>query len=272
MGAGRDRLGHALLRSSPPTAFPIARQAAGVYGRRMGDVSLSFAGCDFLPLPCGALFWPGQQMLILADLHLEKGSYFAGHGWLLPPHDSLDTLQRLERAVRETGARRIAALGDSFHDNDGPSRLLPEARMALAALMGSVEWHWITGNHDGESAGTLGGFVHAELVIDGIALRHEACPGIPGPEISGHFHPKVTISLRTGGRVTRRCIAMAGQRLVLPAYGAYAGGLDIGDPAFVRALGGRPRGVVALSGGLLKVDASGRPGPAGRSGGKELAA
>jgi hypothetical protein len=219
----------------------------------MADVSLSFAGHRFCPLPCGALFWPAQSLLLVADLHLEKGSHFAARGWLLPPHDSLDTLQRLAAAVRRTGARRVAALGDSFHDVDGAARLLPDAAAMLSRLLAGVEWLWITGNHDGASGAELGGQVHAELEVECVMLRHEAEPAMPGPEISGHFHPKVSLALRSGTRVSRRCLALAPGRLVLPAYGAYAGGLSIDDPAFAAALGARPEAVVALAEGLIRL-------------------
>ncbi len=226
----------------------------------MADVSLSFAGAQLRPLPCGALFWPAEAMLLVADLHLEKGSSLARRGSLLPPHDSLDTLERLALAVERTGARRVAALGDSFHDPDGPARLGPAARARLAALVDAVEWTWISGNHDGGSAAGLGGQATDEMSVAGIALRHEARPGWAGPEISGHFHPKVVLHLRAGLRRSRRCFALAGDRLVLPAYGAYAGGLYVDDPAWPAALGAWPEALVVLERGLVRVPAAGRRG------------
>jgi metallophosphoesterase superfamily enzyme len=132
-------------------------------------------------------------------------------------------------------------------------RLLPDARALLGRLLAGVEWLWITGNHDGASGAALGGTLHAETEIAGIALRHEALPGTCSAEISGHFHPKVSLALRSGVRVSRRCLALAPGRLVLPAYGAYAGGLSIDDPAFATALGARPEAVVALAGGLIRL-------------------
>lgn len=192
-------------------------------------------------------------MLLVADLHLEKGSAFALEGWPLPPHDSLDTLERLASALRRTGARRVAALGDSFHDAGGPRRLLADARALLTGLLARVDWLWVTGNHDGDSGIALGGRACPDVEIAGIALRHEACPAATGPEISGHFHPKVSVPLRGGGRISRRCLALAPGRLVLPAYGAYAGGLAVDDPAFAAALGAAPEAVVALAGGLIRL-------------------
>jgi DNA ligase-associated metallophosphoesterase len=224
----------------------------------MGDVSFLFAGETLQPLPCGALFWPARSVLLVADLHLEKGSSFARAGWLLPPHDSLDTLRKLADAVQSTGARRVVALGDSFHDTGGPGRLLPAARALLESLMAAVEWTWVVGNHDGSSADALGGQTVAELALDGIALRHEALPHISGAEISGHYHPKVLLELRTGRRVSRRCFAQTADRLVLPAYGAYAGGLFLDDPALVHALGARPDALLALPEGLVRLTAKAR--------------
>ena len=232
----------------------------------MGDVSLSFSlsdlprlelgGSQFRALPCGALFWEEETTLLVADLHLEKGSAFAAKGWLLPPHDSQDTLKRLLAAVERTGARRIAALGDSFHDRRGVHRLPDPARSLLAQLLAMVDWLWITGNHDGDSGAGMGGTAMPECRIRDIWLRHEALPGSTAAEISGHFHPKVRVPLRGGRQVARRCLARAGERLVLPAYGAYAGGLFVDDPAFVQALGRRPDALVPLEQGFVHVNAN----------------
>ncbi len=232
----------------------------------MADVSLSFppipafrlAGTALQVLTCGALFWPEQDMLLVADLHLEKGAAFARRGWLLPPHDSLETLGRLIAAVERTGARRVAALGDSFHDAAGAAMMPEAARALMARLTARAEMIWVTGNHDGASAAALGGQVVDELVLDGIRLRHEAVPGCMQPEISGHFHPKVRLPLRTGRQVSRPCLALVGDRLVLPAYGAYAGGLSVDDRAFVDALGQSPEAIVPVAGGLIRLTAAQR--------------
>ncbi|WP_199553448.1 ligase-associated DNA damage response endonuclease PdeM [Sandaracinobacteroides hominis] len=224
----------------------------------MADVSLSFSGQDFVPLPCGALFWPGEQTLLVADLHLEKGSAFARQGWLLPPYDSLESLRRLAAAAAQVRPRHIVALGDSFHDSNGPSRLLPEALDLLLRLLRAHDWLWVTGNHDGDSGVEIGGRAVAEVEMAGIWLRHEAQTPSGGPEISGHFHPKVAMELRAGVRVSRRCFAMAAERLVLPAYGAYAGGLSVDDPAFAVALGCIPDAVVPLAGGIVRIPAAKR--------------
>lgn len=221
----------------------------------MPGVAISFCDEAFSLLPCGALWWPAQAALLVADLHLEKGSAFARRGWLLPPYDSQDTLERLAAAVAATGARQLFALGDSFHDIGGPERLSEPARTRLDALMRACAVVWITGNHDDDSALHLGGTAAAELAIGGLVLRHEAEPQEVRGEISGHFHPKITLALRTGRRVSRRCIAATARKLVLPAYGAYAGGLDITDPAFVDALGEPPGALLAASGKLIRINA-----------------
>jgi DNA ligase-associated metallophosphoesterase len=215
------------------------------------SVSLSFAGQTFVPQPCGALFWPARGTLLLADLHLEKASFFGVHGQFLPPYDSIDTLTCLIDAVEATGATRVIVLGDSFHDGGGAERLPHPARDTLRRLTRDLDWLWITGNHDDASAAVLGGRVAVEAAVDGIVLRHEAVPGDPSPEISGHFHPKLRLTLR-GRRVVRRCFALTPAKLVLPAYGVLTGGLDVADPAFLRAVGGPLAALVATPDRLLR--------------------
>lgn len=214
--------------------------------------SLIFANHVFHPLGCGALFWERESLLLVADLHLEKGSHAAARGFLLPPYDSVETLSRLAAALEHTGARRVAALGDSFHDSGGAQRLAPAALDRLADLARGREWMWIAGNHDDGARPHVGSVV-AEMQVAGVHLRHETRAADGRPEISGHFHPSVRLRLRTGRVLRRRCFALAGERLVLPAYGAYAGGLDVADPAFVRALGMRPEAVVVAGGGLIRI-------------------
>ncbi len=222
----------------------------------MADVSLSFAGAALRPLACGALHWPAQAALLVADLHLEKASFFAKHGQMLPPYDSHDTLAALIDAVETTGARRVFALGDSFHDSAGVARLPANARAALSALTRDLDWCWITGNHDGTAAADVGGAVEVEREIGGIWLRHEAVPHDVRPEISGHFHPKVGVTVR-GRRIVRRCFALTPSKLVLPAFGALTGGLDIGDAAMARALGRPLTALVATPERLLRFPVAG---------------
>lgn len=215
------------------------------------SVSLSFADHRFVPQPCGALFWPARNTLLLADLHFEKASFYGTHGQFLPPYDSIDTLTCLIDAVAATGATRVIALGDSFHDAGGAGRLPLPARDTLRRLTRDLDWLWLTGNHDDASAAVLGGRVAVEAVVDGIVLRHEAIPGDAAHEISGHFHPKLRLVLR-GRSVVRRCFALTPTKLVLPAYGVLTGGLDVADPAFARAVGSPLAALVATPERLLR--------------------
>jgi hypothetical protein len=215
------------------------------------DVSFSFAGEELQLLPSGALFWPAQATLLVADLHLEKASHYAKAGWLLPPHASADTLAALIDAVDASGATRVVCLGDSFHDAGGPDRLLPAARAALGLMVHNLDWWWITGNHDDDAAAALGGRVLGEAQLGPFTLRHEAVPGCTVPELSGHFHPKLVIRHR-GRHIARRCAALGATRLILPAFGTFTGGLDAADPAIRGLLGAHARALVVDRGRLLQ--------------------
>jgi hypothetical protein len=212
---------------------------------------LLFAGETLQPLPCGALHWPARSALIVADLHFEKASHFARKGWPLPPYDSEATLTRLRQTLAETAATTLIALGDSFHDEAGPSRLSPPAREALAAIAAQTQILWITGNHDDAAAATLHGTAHTELTLGPLTLRHEAEPSDPAFELSGHFHPKITIRHK-GRSITRRCFALTATKLILPAYGSFAGGLQITDPAFTTAAPGPLTALIPESGRTLR--------------------
>ena len=199
-------------------------------------VPLSFAGDEFALVQDRALYWPRERALLLADLHLEKASFFAKHGQMLPPYDSRETLERVALAIRETGARRVYTLGDNFHDSAGPSRLEPHAAGMLAALVRATDWVWITGNHDAAMEATAGGTLAEELAIAGLILRHQAKAGETQPEISGHYHPRLQITVRE--RAIRRPCAVVSSagRMILPAFGALTGGMNAADPAIVKAL------------------------------------
>ncbi|MBS0254201.1 MAG: ligase-associated DNA damage response endonuclease PdeM [Proteobacteria bacterium] len=192
------------------------------------------AGHDLALVDGQALFWPAQDALVVADLHLEKASWYAERGQMLPPYDSRATLERLGAALAASGARRLVCLGDNFHDNAGPARLEPGAGELLAAICVRHEVLWITGNHDDAPQG-LGGTVQAEGELGGIALRHQALPGACEAELSGHFHPKLAVMAR-GRRIVRPCAVAGGQRLILPAFGALTGGLWAHDAAIGAAL------------------------------------
>lgn len=203
-------------------------------------VPFSFHGQEMVLLDgsmkgAAALYWPAEQALLVADLHLEKASFFARTGQMLPPYDSRETLERLALAVRQTGARRVFALGDNFHDSRGPDRLEPHAAGMLGALTRALDWVWITGNHDPHLGDGAGGTRLEELVLGGLALRHQAIPGTREAEVSGHFHPRLMIEAR-GRRIARPCAVRGGNRLILPAFGALTGGMSAGDPAILSAL------------------------------------
>jgi len=210
-------------------------------------VPLSFAtrfefnGEEFALVQDRALYWPREQALLVADLHLEKGSFYAKHGQLLPPYDSRETLERVAAAIRETGARRVFTLGDNFHDSAGPSRLEPHAAGMLDALVRATDWVWITGNHDSRMK-AAGGTLAEELAIAGLLLRHQARAGETRPEISGHYHPRLQITVRHRA-IRRPCIVKSSGavvssagRMILPAFGALTGGMNAADPAIVKAL------------------------------------
>jgi len=186
-----------------------------------------------------ALYWAEERALLVADLHLEKASFYARTGQMLPPYDSRETLERLAHALRLTGARRVFCLGDNFHDAAGPERLDPHAAGMLAALTRATDWVWITGNHDEKGADpgcpALPGTHEIETTVAGVVLRHEARPGETRPELSGHFHPKLRVVQR-GRSITRPCVVASETRMILPAFGALTGGLDAGAPVIRAAL------------------------------------
>jgi DNA ligase-associated metallophosphoesterase len=179
----------------------------------------------------GALFWEAESLLVISDLHLEKGSSFATRGTLLPPYDTVATLGRLGGVIARYDPRAVIALGDSFHDRSAHGRLSAPDRDAIAAMQARRDWIWISGNHDPALPDDLGGVVASEVAIGPIGFRPEPIGAIG--EIAGHLHPKARVSAR-GRSTERRCFACDGERAVMPAFGAYAGGLNIRDAAFAK--------------------------------------
>ena len=184
--------------------------------------------------PEGALYWPEQGLLAVADLHLEKGSSFAARGTLLPPFDTAATLARLARLITHYAPRCVVALGDSFHDGGGPARLGDGDREGLRIMQRGRAWIWITGNHDPEPADGIGGTFTDSLISGPLTFRH--LPSSASGEVSGHLHPVARISHR-GRAVSRRCFAADENRLVMPAFGAFTGGLNVRDAAFADLFG-----------------------------------
>ena len=216
-----------------------------------------FAGQHFFMLAENALYWPRHGALIVADLHLEKGSWYAARGQPLPPYDSHDTLDRLAALGARTGARAIWCLGDSFHDRDAANRIVPAVAARLAAQAQSAAFVWIAGNHDGLSAGAWGGSIADEMVVDGIVFRHQAVRDEARPEISGHFHPKLRTQVR-GRHVARPCFVADDRRLILPAFGSLTGGLAADGPAIAENFSGPYRAMLVAGGRRLVFPCAGR--------------
>jgi hypothetical protein len=193
------------------------------------STAFSIAGVDLVADLSGALFWEEQGLLVVSDLHLEKGSSFAARGVLLPPYDTAATLARLGTVIARHDPRVVIALGDSFHDRSAHGRLSAPDRDAITALQTRRDWIWIAGNHDPALPPDLGGVVAEEVAIGSIVFRHR--PTGAAGEIAGHLHPKARVAAR-GRAMERRCFACDGERAVMPAFGAYAGGLSIREAAF----------------------------------------
>ena len=206
--------------------------------------AIEFCGDELVLLRSGAVYWPRECALLVADLHLEKGSFFARHGQFVPPYDSRETLDKVACGLKETGARRVITLGDNFHDSAGSTRLEDHACGMLEALTRTVDWVWITGNHDPEMEARCGGTLVEEVELAGVILRHRATKGETRPELSGHYHPRVQLNIQRR-RIRRPCAVVSEHvgpdgrrtgRMILPAFGAYTGGMPANDPAILKTL------------------------------------
>jgi DNA ligase-associated metallophosphoesterase len=193
---------------------------------------IHLGGERFMLDPAGVLFWPSRRLLCASDLHLEKGSHFAAAGrGFVPPYDTRETLGKLRLALSRWRPERLLLLGDSFHDARGALRLAADDAALLRHLLDGLEVVWVLGNHDPEPPPGLPGLSVLEWRDGAFAFRHQAPAGtVAGVEVSGHFHPKATVPTRCGG-VCRPCFVADAHRLVMPAFGAFTGGLDAGDPA-----------------------------------------
>ncbi|MFA6965893.1 ligase-associated DNA damage response endonuclease PdeM [Bosea sp. (in: a-proteobacteria)] len=179
----------------------------------------------------GALWLPDERTLVVADLHLEKGSAYAARGIFLPPYDSTATLAALTAAILRHAPLRVIALGDSFHDREAEARISADNLAALRLLQTGRDWIWVTGNHDPQISRAMGGGTADTIALSGVTLRHEPDASEAGFEIAGHLHPAAKVRMR-GRALRRRCFALSQKRCVMPAMGAYAGGLNLRDIAF----------------------------------------
>lgn len=178
----------------------------------------------------GALVWPARCLAVVADLHFEKATAFAARGQFLPPYDTAATLDKLEAVIARHRVERLICLGDSFHDGAAAERLDPAQAERLKGLIARLDWTWIAGNHDPAPPAGVGGTVAEEITEGALTFRHEAETDARGGEISGHYHPKAAVVVR-GKRISAPCFVTDGQRLILPAFGAFTGGLNVLDPA-----------------------------------------
>nr|WP_155133813.1 ligase-associated DNA damage response endonuclease PdeM [Pseudovibrio flavus] len=179
----------------------------------------------------GALWWPEEHTLVVSDLHMEKGASFARRGQMLPPYDTGATLERLSGLITIFQPKRVIALGDSFHDEKGADCLPAAYRAMLKTMQIGREWVWITGNHDKTIPASYCGDVVETLQIRSLTFCHEPSEGVVSGEICGHLHPAAKVR-RKGRSIRRPCFATDGRRLVLPAFGALTGGLNVLDAAW----------------------------------------
>lgn len=199
--------------------------------RLISSPTLRLCGAALTVLPEGAVWWEQEKMLVVADLHFEKGSSFAARGIALPPYDTRATLRRLQVLVTKLKPQRLIALGDSFHDRAAETRMDEADAAALIALTRVTDWIWITGNHDPVPPRRFGSAVHEELSVGPLIFRHEPQVAPATGEIAGHLHPVAAVRVR-GRRLRRRCVMSDGTRAIMPAFGAYAGGLNVLDEAY----------------------------------------
>jgi hypothetical protein len=215
------------LAGEPPVRpFPID----------LGAGEITVAGTTLAADVAGALYWSEEQLLVVSDLHLEKGSSFAARGILLPPYDTASTLERLAGLLSRYAVRTVVALGDNFHDEGGPARLAATDRATLCELQRGRDWIWFAGNHDPNPGEGIGGVFARSLAVGSLMFRHEPTRSPCEGEIAGHLHPSARVH-RRGRTLTRRCFVSDETRLVMPAFGAYTGGLNIRHAAFLQVFG-----------------------------------
>lgn len=223
------------------------RKASITRSAGVGAPAIGVNGETLIAVTAGALYWPAREALIISDLHFEKGSHFASKGVLLPPYDTRTTLRRLALLVKAHQPKIIISLGDAFHDGEAEARMDDEDAALLQSLVGAAELIWILGNHDPEPPARFAGAVERSLRLGRLFFRHEPAPRREAGEIAGHLHPVARVRAETR-IVRRRCFGTDGERLVMPAFGAYAGGLNVLDEAFAPLFGDLRAWVLGASG------------------------
>lgn len=215
------------------------RQAYAFAASPCGGLSTALNGAEVVLRTSGGLWIETERMLVVADLHLEKGSSYAMRGQMLPPYDTRDTLARLHAEVRTLAPASVVLLGDTFHDRTSEERLADDDAASLRELARVTRLIWVVGNHDADGPRALPGETADELAVAGLILRHEPQAGLQPGEVAGHLHPCARVTA-SRGTVRRRCFVTDGERIVVPAFGAYAGGLNVRDIAFSGLFGRAP--------------------------------
>ena len=193
--------------------------------------TITLNGESLIPDPLGALYWAREETLIVSDLHFEKGSSFAAKGVMLPPYDTRTTLMRIAALIRKYSPKRVISLGDAFHDGKAEERMAEDDAQSLEALMREADWLWILGNHDPEPPARFTAATEIESKIGALTFVHEPKPDAAPGEIAGHLHPCARV-ISEGRSLRRRCFAVGDDRMIMPAMGAYTGGLNILDEAY----------------------------------------
>ncbi len=219
----------------------------------MAEIRMEVARAPVVIDSSGALYLPQSRTLVVSDLHLEKASAFAKRGTFLPPYDTAATLVLLATQILKRDPKRVISLGDSFHDSGGYARLMEPDRARLQAMQRGREWIWVSGNHDSDLPADIGGEIVDEMQLDALTFRHAPKAGLAKGEVAGHLHPAAKV--RGHGRSVRcRAFVTDGTRMVMPAFGVLAGGLNVLDSAFARLfLGTLSRAVLIGNGKLFPV-------------------
>lgn len=222
---------------------PVLKQTLTPARNPCGGLAVRVAGEACVLRRSGAMHLPAHDLLVVADLHLEKGSAFAVRGRMLPPYDTAATLMRLEDEIAALNPARVVLLGDSFHDRAAVPRLSRDDRDRLERMAFGRDWIWLEGNHDKAAleadALRLPGRVVGDMAIGALRLTHEPEAGDQPGEVAGHLHPCARVAAHGRG-VRRPCFATDGRRILLPAFGAFTGGLSVRDPAIASLFASPP--------------------------------